>query len=49
VLGPAQVHRLGYLFVLTPVLTGSVILLIVAVIMNNLSEHANRHYPTFWW
>jgi CBS-domain-containing membrane protein len=49
VLGPAQVHRLGYLFVLTPVLTGSVILLIVAVIMNNLSQHANRRYPTFWW
>lgn len=47
VLGPVQVHRLGYLFGLTPVLTGSVILLAVALIMNNLSEHANRHYPTF--
>jgi CBS domain-containing membrane protein len=49
VLGPAQVHRLGYEFVLTPVLAGSLILLAVAVIVNNLSEHSNRHYPTVWW
>ncbi len=49
VLGPVQVHRLGYVFVLTPVLTGSMILLAVAVIVNNLSQHSNRHYPTVWW
>jgi CBS-domain-containing membrane protein len=49
VLGPAQVHHLGYEFVLTPVLAGSLILLAVAVVMNNLSAHANRHYPTHWW
>jgi CBS-domain-containing membrane protein len=49
VLGPAQVHRLGYEFVLTPVLAGSLVLLAVAVIMNNLSEHSNRHYPSVWW
>jgi CBS-domain-containing membrane protein len=49
VLGPVQVHRLGYVFVLTPVLTGSVILLAVAVVVNNLSKHSERHYPTMWW
>ncbi len=49
VLGPVQVHRLGYVFVLTPVMTGSLILLAIAVIMNNLSAHSNRHYPTVWW
>jgi CBS-domain-containing membrane protein len=49
VLGPAQVHRLGYVFVLTPVLTGSMILLGVAVLVNNLSAHSDRHYPTIWW
>ena len=49
VLGPAQVHHLGYEFVLTPVLAGSAILLIVALVVNNLSEHATRHYPSFWW
>ena len=45
VLGPVQVHRLGYLFILTPLLTGFLILLAVAVIVNTLSEHSNRHYP----
>jgi CBS domain-containing membrane protein len=49
VLGPVQVHRLGYVFVLTPVLTGSMILLAVAVIVNNISRHSSRHYPTVWW
>jgi CBS-domain-containing membrane protein len=49
VLGPVQVHRLGYVFVLTPVLTGSMILLAVAVLVNNLSGHPDRHYPTMWW
>jgi hypothetical protein len=49
ILGPVQVHRLGYVFVLTPVLTGSVILLAVAVVVNNLSKHSERHYPTMWW
>jgi CBS-domain-containing membrane protein len=49
VLGPVQVHRLGYEFVLTPVMTGSLILLAVAVIVNNFSGHSNRHYPTVWW
>jgi CBS-domain-containing membrane protein len=49
VLGPVQVHRLGYEFVLTPVLTGSMILLAVAVIVNNLSKQPDRHYPTMWW
>src|ERR1700722_18827667 len=49
VLGPVQVHRLGYVFILTPVLTGSMILLAVAVIVNNISRHSSRHYPTVWW
>jgi len=46
---PRSSHRLGYVFVLTPVLTGSMILLAVAVIVNNLSKHSDRHYPTMWW
>jgi CBS-domain-containing membrane protein len=49
VLGPANVHQLGYQFVLTPVLVGSLILLVVAVVINNLSSHESRHYPTAWW
>jgi CBS domain-containing membrane protein len=49
VLGPAQVHLLGYEFVLTPVLVGSMILLVVALVVNNLSSNESRHYPTVWW
>jgi CBS-domain-containing membrane protein len=49
VLGPAPVHRLGYTFVLTPVLVGIVILIVVAVLVNNLSPDEARHYPATWW
>jgi CBS domain-containing membrane protein len=49
VLGPASVHKLGYLFILTPVLAGALILLLVAIVMNNLSPDENRHYPIRWW
>ena len=44
VIGTVRVKSLGYLYVLSPVLTGSLILLIVALVFNNLTE--NRHYPT---
>jgi CBS-domain-containing membrane protein len=49
VLGPAQVHRLGYEYVLTPVLAGALILLVIAIIVNNLSSNEGRHYPQTWW
>ncbi len=49
VLGPASVHKLGYLFVLTPVLAGATILLLVALVMNNLSSDESHHYPVIWW
>eukprot|EP00898_Chlorokybus_atmophyticus_P006190 jgi/Chlat1/6572/Chrsp45S05937 len=43
VLQPAE----GYLFVLTPILSGTLIMLAVALVVNNLPR--NRHYPSFWW
>ncbi|MGA8370076.1 MAG: HPP family protein [Acidimicrobiales bacterium] len=49
VLGPAQVHRLGYDYVLTPILIGILILILVALVVNNLSSDKNRHYPVTWW
>lgn len=36
----------GFQFVLMPVLSGSLILLSVAIVINNLSS--DRHYPTRW-
>jgi CBS domain-containing membrane protein len=49
VLGPAKVHALGYEYVLSPVLIGVLILLVVALLINNLSPEENRHYPRSWW
>jgi CBS-domain-containing membrane protein len=49
ILGPAQVHRLGYDYVLTPILMGMLILIVVALVVNNLSPDKNRHYPATWW
>ncbi len=47
VIGSPQIHDLGYLYALIPILRGSLILLIVALVVNNISR--NRRYPKFWW
>src|SRR6476620_2912221 len=44
VTGSPAILKLGYWYVLTPVLTGALILLLVAMIFNNLTP--NRQYPT---
>ena len=49
VLGPAQVHALGYLYICTPVLVGVLVLLGFALLINNLSTEKHRHYPLSWW
>jgi CBS-domain-containing membrane protein len=43
VIGSDQIHELGFMYVLIPVATGSFILLIIAVVVNNIPK--NRHYP----
>jgi CBS-domain-containing membrane protein len=44
VIGTEKIKALGYLYVLTPVLSGTLLLLTVALIFNNLTP--NRRYPT---
>jgi CBS-domain-containing membrane protein len=44
--GP-KVHALGYLYAFVPAGAGALVLLAVALIVNNLSR--NRRYPEFWW
>jgi CBS domain-containing membrane protein len=44
VTGSEQIKALGYWYVLSPVLSGSLILLAVALIFNNITPH--RRYPT---
>jgi CBS-domain-containing membrane protein len=43
VIGSNQIHDLGFLYVLVPVASGAFILLIIALIVNNIPKH--RHYP----
>jgi CBS-domain-containing membrane protein len=46
VIGGEKIHNLGYLYVLIPVAAGAVILLLVALIVNNIPK--TRKYPEFW-
>lgn len=46
VIGGDSVHSLGYLYVLIPVALGTSVMLLIALIVNNISK--NRHYPEFW-
>lgn len=44
IIGSEKIKALGYLYVLSPVFTGSMILFVVALIFNNITSH--RKYPT---
>jgi len=46
VMGGAKIHALGYLYVLIPVASGALIMLIIALLVNNLFQ--SRRYPEFW-
>jgi len=46
VVGSEHIHELGYWYVVSPIGLGVIIMLIVALIMNNLSPH--RRYPQYW-
>ena len=47
VIGSEQVHQLGYWYVIDPVLEGILLLVLVALLVNNLSPL--RKYPNYWW
>lgn len=46
VIGGPKVHSLGYLYAIVPAGAGAVILLLVALLVNNIAEH--RRYPEYW-
>ncbi len=46
VIGSSKIHNLGYLYAIIPAGVSAVIMLIVALLVNNLSK--NRKYPDFW-
>jgi CBS-domain-containing membrane protein len=47
VIGGPKLHALGYLYVLVPAGAGACLLLLVALVVNNLARH--RRYPEYWW
>ena len=47
VIGSEQVHAMGYLFVVVPALIGPLVLLLVALVVNNIP--ASRRYPEVWF
>lgn len=46
VIGGEAIYELGFSYVIAPIGAGAVIMLIVALIVNNLSK--SRHYPEYW-
>jgi len=47
VIGGDSVHQLGYLYVVMPAALGAMVMLLVALIVNNIPK--NRRYPEFWF
>ncbi len=47
VIGGEKIHSLGFLYAFVPAGLGAFILLIVALLVNNLSK--NRRYPEYWF
>lgn len=47
ILGDQKIRNLGFFFAVMPVGAGALILLAVALLVNNLA--ASRKYPEFWW
>ena len=48
VIGGESIHKLGYGYVLFPVLAVAIIMMLVALLVNNLSGNPKRHYPVYW-
>jgi CBS-domain-containing membrane protein len=46
VIGSEQIHALGYVYALIPAGTGAVVMLAVALVVNNIPK--SRSYPEFW-
>lgn len=49
VIGGEEIHNMGYLYIYSPAFVGALIILSVALLVNNLSKKAYRHYPKYWY
>lgn len=46
VAGGEGIHSLGYWFVLSPCIAGSILMILIALVVNNIPSH--QRYPLFW-
>ena len=49
VIGSERVHAEAYYFAVTTVAVGALLMLVVALLVNNLSANPKRRYPVFWY
>lgn len=49
IIGGEKIQDMGYLYIFSPVMIGSVIMVSVAIFINNLTSDSTRHYPVYWW
>ena len=47
VIGSPKIHHLGYLYAIIPAGLGAVIMLVVALLINNIPD--SRQYPEYWF
>ena len=47
VIGSSKIHALNYIYVIIPVGVGATIMLVVALLINNIPK--NRKYPEAWY
>lgn len=48
VIGSEKIQALGWLYPFTPIAIGALLMLLVALFINNLSQNEKRYYPTYW-
>ncbi|MDD5400105.1 MAG: HPP family protein [Sulfurimonas sp.] len=49
VIGSEKIQSLGWIYPLSPIALGVTMMLIIALIVNNISNNTKRHYPTYWY
>ncbi len=49
VIGSEEIRQLGWVYPFTPIALGVFIMLLIALLVNNMSNNTKRHYPIFWY